>query len=56
MNDIQMSVLLKHKARKISVELIATFLPDDVVDGLYRAVEVAGLQVANLTLEPIAAI
>ncbi len=56
MNDIQMSVLLKHKARKISVELIATFLPDDVVDGLYRAVEVADLQVANLTLEPIAAI
>lgn len=56
MNDLQMSVLDKHKARKISVELIATFLPDDVVDGLYRAVEVADLQVANLTLEPIAAI
>ncbi|MCR5406425.1 MAG: hypothetical protein K6E88_06540, partial [Lachnospiraceae bacterium] len=56
MNDLQMSVLDKHKARKISVELIATFLPDDVVDGLYRAVEVANLQVANLTLEPIAAI
>lgn len=56
MNDLQMSVLDKHKAKKISVELIATFLPDDVVDGLYRAVEVAELQVANLTLEPIAAI
>ncbi|MCR5508604.1 MAG: rod shape-determining protein [Lachnospiraceae bacterium] len=56
MNDIQMNVLLKHKARKISAEIIATFLPDDVVDGLYRAVEVADLQVANLTLEPIAAI
>lgn len=56
MNDLQMSVLDKHKAKKISVELIATFLPDDVVDGLYRAVEVADLQVANLTLEPIAAI
>ena len=56
MNGLQMSVLDKHKARRISVELIATFLPDDVVDGLYRAVEVADLQVANLTLEPIAAI
>ena len=33
-----------------------TFLPEDVVDGLYSAVERAGLQVANLTLEPIAAI
>ena len=56
MNGLQMGVLDKHKARRISVELIATFLPDDVVDGLYRAVEVADLQVANLTLEPIAAI
>lgn len=45
-----------HKARTIGVDLIATFLPDDVVDGLYRAVELAGLQVINLTLEPIAAI
>lgn len=56
MNGLQMSVLDKHKAKRISVELIATFLPDDVVDGLYKAVEVADLQVANLTLEPIAAI
>ena len=39
----------------MSVELIATFLPDDCVDGLYKACERAGLNVANLTLEPIAA-
>ena len=45
-----------HKAKSIAVDLIATFLPDDVVDGLYKAVEFAGLHVANLTLEPIAAI
>ena len=45
-----------HKAKNIAVDLIATFLPDDVVDGLYKAVELAGLHVANLTLEPIAAI
>lgn len=45
-----------HKCNKISCELIATFLPDEVVDGLYAAVERAGLYVANLTLEPIAAI
>lgn len=45
-----------HKAKAIQVELIATFLPDDVVDGLYKAVEGAGLSVQNLTLEPIAAI
>lgn len=45
-----------HKAKVISADMIATFLPDDVVDGLYKAVELAGLHVANMTLEPIAAI
>lgn len=45
-----------HKTRKIAADILATFLPDDVVDGLYSAVEGAGLNVANLTLEPIAAI
>ena len=55
MNDYVIASLEKHKAHKISVDLIATFLPDDVVDGLYKAVEIAGLEVANLTLEPIAA-
>ena len=56
LNDFQISNLENHKARKIAVELIATFLPDEVVDGLNKAVEIAGLQVANMTLEPIAAI
>lgn len=45
-----------HKAKYIGADIIATFLPDDVVDGLYKAVGIAGLEVANLTLEPIAAI
>lgn len=54
-NEYPIGTPEKHKAKKISVELIATFLPDDVVDGLYKAVEIADLQVANLTLEPIAA-
>ena len=45
-----------HKAKILSAEMIATFLPDDVVDGLNKAVEMAGLSVANMTLEPIAAI
>lgn len=30
-------------------------MPEEVVDGLYEAVEYAGLNVASLTLEPIAA-
>lgn len=55
-NDYAITNLEGHKCNKISCELIATFLPDEVVDGLYAAVERAGLYVANLTLEPIAAI
>ncbi len=56
LNGYPIGNLEGHKARTAGVDLIATFLPDDVVDGLYKAVGVAGLQVANLTLEPIAAI
>ena len=56
MNGYPIGNLEGHKAKSIAIDLIATFLPDDVVDGLYKAVELAGLQVVNLTLEPIAAI
>ena len=56
MNGYQIGNLKGHKVKNMAVDLIATFLPDDVVDGLYKAVEIAGLHVANLTLEPIAAI
>lgn len=56
LNGYNISNLAGHKAKSIGVDLIATFLPDEVVDGLYKAVNSAGLQVANLTLEPIAAI
>jgi cell division protein FtsA len=55
MNGYTIGNLDGHKAKKIGVDLIATFLPDDVVDGLYKAVEAADLKVVNLTLEPIAA-
>jgi len=56
LNGYPMGNLEGHKARTLGVDLIATFLPEDVVDGLYKAVELAGLSVANMTLEPIAAI
>lgn len=55
-NDYPITNLEGHKCSKIRTELIATFLPEEVVDGLYAAVERAGLHVENLTLEPIAAI
>lgn len=55
-NDEIFSNLESHKADRISEKIIVTFLPEDVVDGLYMAVGFAGLTVANMTLEPIAAI
>ncbi|MBD5494843.1 MAG: cell division protein FtsA [Lachnospiraceae bacterium] len=56
LNHYPIGNLEGHKAKHIGADVIATFLPDDVVDGLYKAVGLAGLEVANLTLEPIAAI
>lgn len=56
LNHYQISNLEGHKAKTIGADMIVTFLPEDVVDGLYKAVDFAGLRVANLTLEPIAAI
>lgn len=55
LNDYEITNLEGHKARKIAGDVLATFLPEEVVDGLYAAVEQAGLTVSNLTLEPIAA-
>ena len=55
LNGELFSSLEGHKASKIEEIIIVTFLPDDVVDGLYSAVERADLEVANMTLEPIAA-
>lgn len=55
-NHYSISMPQEHKATSIGADMIVTFLPEDVVDGLYKAVEMAGLTVANLTLEPIAAI
>lgn len=56
MNGYLIGNLENHKAKVIEADLIATFLPDDVVDGLQKAVSIADLEVVNLTLEPIAAI
>lgn len=56
LNGYSIGKLEGHKASRIGTNLITTFLPDEVIDSLYAAVEKAGLYVANLTLEPIAAI
>jgi cell division ATPase FtsA len=55
LDDYKMLSLEAHKGVKASVELIATFLPNVVVEGLYSVMEMCGLSVSSLTLEPIAA-
>src|SRR5207244_3713448 len=48
--------LVGQRAKGIEVELIATFLPRVVTDSLVAVCHQSGLEVTNLTLEPIAAI
>ncbi|WP_297719251.1 cell division protein FtsA [Intestinimonas sp.] len=50
-----LSTLMGHKGRLVEADVVATFLPGEVVESLYSAMRAAGLQVANMTLEPIAA-
>ncbi len=51
-----MMSLKDHRGRKVKVDLIATFLPSEVVESLYTTMNKIGLEVASITLEPIAAI
>lgn len=50
------SSLKDHRGKCIKVDLIATFLPSEVVESLYTTMNKIGLEVASITLEPIAAI
>ena len=47
--------LLAHTGQRAEADVVATFLPGEVVESLYAAMRTAGLQVSSLTLEPIAA-
>lgn len=51
-----LSILRGHNGQKLETDVVATFLPAEVVDSLYAAMQAAGLEVVSLTLEPIAAI
>ena len=55
LDDYQIKSLIGHKGKKATVELIAAFLPGTVVESLYAVTDLIGLDVASLTLEPIAA-
>ena len=56
LGDVAINNLEGHKGHRIGADILATFLPQDVIDGLYAATQRAQLNVVNLTLEPIAAI
>lgn len=55
LDDYKIKSLIGHKGKKISVELIAAFLPGSVVESLYAVMDMNDLEVSSLTLEPIAA-
>ena len=51
-----MSSIKEHSGRVLEADVVATFLPREVVESLYAVVGKIGLEVASLTLEPIAAL
>lgn len=55
LNEIQIANPIGQRGKSIGTEIIATFLPEVVVDSLFSALGKAGLAVESLTLEPIAA-
>jgi cell division ATPase FtsA len=46
--------LVGQKGQEAQVEVVATFLPRIVVDSLQTVIQTAGLELINMTLEPIA--
>lgn len=56
LNDYVISSLTGHKGHKAGVEVLATFLPQTVVDSLYTVMDRINLEIGFLTLEPIAAL
>lgn len=56
LDDYRISSLKDHRGQDVKVDLIATFLPSEVVESLYTTMNKIGLEVVSVTLEPIAAI
>ena len=50
-----LTVLRDHKGQLAEVDVVATFLPGEVIESLYVTMRAAGLQITSMTLEPIAA-
>lgn len=54
-NGYSITNLLDQRGRYIGADLLATFLPQSVVNSLYRVLDKCNLTAVSLTLEPIAA-
>ncbi len=56
LDDVNVKNPVGHSASTIKYGLVATFLPHNVSDTLYKVVINAGLNIESMTLEPIAAL
>ncbi len=56
LDGLRIQDLAGHRGRCIACEVIATFLPSVVLDSIFSVLKKSGLEAANITLEPIAAI
>lgn len=56
LDQYMISSLKDHRGKTIKADLIATFLPSEVVESLYTTMNKTDLDVVSITLEPIAAI
>ncbi len=54
-DDYPYSTIVDHAGKTAKAEVIATFLPTEVVSSLRRCMELLDLEIDTLTLEPIAA-
>lgn len=54
LDNYPISNLQNHKGRNLKADVIATFLPGEVVESLYTSMQKAGMEIASMTLEPIA--
>lgn len=55
LDDYPFTTIAGHRGKTARVEIIATFLPNEVVDSLCAAMSLIGCEIQHLTLEPIAA-
>lgn len=56
LDGTRLTSLIGQRGKTASTEIIATFLPRQVIDSMQSALDAAGLELTTITLEPIAAI